>query len=382
MARKLRSETFEPNEIGVYHCMNRIVRRSFLCGWDPITKKDYSHRKKWFLTKLKRLSQLFAIDVMGYTVLSNHFHLVLRNRPDQVENMTDEEVALRWLLICPPASSRSRRKRSPTPSEAEISQVLATPDLVTELRTRLSNPSWLLRQLCQHMGIRCNAEDEMSGHFWESRFKMCRLLDEAAVLACLAYVDLNPLRAGLAEGLEDYPYVSIRDRLRTLAGEKPDPSSWLAPLELSTASRGVLFGGSKTQTKREILSLQLGTPEHERYGCLEISTRKYEALLKWLAQQSKCGAGNKPSAGQPFASEVLEQLGIEPEGFASVAIQFQECFSTHAGCPETLAKCSRSSKVCSLNKSIPNALQLERLLTSANVADGSNGSATNPIPDG
>src|SRR5690606_33941577 len=115
----------------------------------------------------------------------------------------------------------------------EIQYELHRPGRITELRSRLSNPSWLERQLDQHMGIRCNAEDQVRGHFWEGRFGMKRLLDEEAVLACMAYVDLNPIRAHAACSLEGYRHVSIGERLRTLDGQEVDPSSWLAPLALA-----------------------------------------------------------------------------------------------------------------------------------------------------
>ena len=73
------------DSVGVYHCIARCVRRAFLCGVDPYTGKDYSHRKEWILDRMRELAGLFAIEVCGYSVMSNHLHLVLRNRPDIAE---------------------------------------------------------------------------------------------------------------------------------------------------------------------------------------------------------------------------------------------------------------------------------------------------------
>jgi hypothetical protein len=72
-----------PKPSASYHCFNRIVRRNFLCGFDPHSGKDYSHRLEWLYQRLRYLARYFALDVLGYAILSNHFHLVLRNRPDR-----------------------------------------------------------------------------------------------------------------------------------------------------------------------------------------------------------------------------------------------------------------------------------------------------------
>ena len=90
------------DEVGVYHCVARCVRRAFLCGVDKYTGQDFSHRKEWILDRLRELAGLFPIEVCGYSVMSNHLHLVLRNRPDVAGQWSADEIALRWCRVFPP----------------------------------------------------------------------------------------------------------------------------------------------------------------------------------------------------------------------------------------------------------------------------------------
>lgn len=83
---------------------------------------------------------------------------------------------------------------------------------LAQQRQRLLSPSWLLRLVKQEIARRANAEDGCTGHFWESRFTSVALLDAAATLACMVYVDLNPLRAGLVRDPTASDFTSIRHR--------------------------------------------------------------------------------------------------------------------------------------------------------------------------
>lgn len=206
-----RSLAMPQEEVGVYHCFNRCVQQAFLCGFDHEKRIDYSHRKVWMREKLRRLARAFAVDLFKYSLMDNHLHLLLRNRPDLVDEWTDQEVARRWWEICPERVEQNGSAAEPQPVELE--HWLNDPDQLRELRARLSNPSWLMRVWCSYIGRRANQETGKSGRFFEERFKSVRLLDEAAVLACALYIDLNPIRACLAETPEQSEYTSVYDRI-------------------------------------------------------------------------------------------------------------------------------------------------------------------------
>jgi REP element-mobilizing transposase RayT len=88
-----RSRYVKEGEEGVYHCISRCVRRAFLCGRDVLTKRGYSHRKASLVGRLQYLASIFAIEVCAYAIMENHYHTILRIRPDLGASWSDLEVA-------------------------------------------------------------------------------------------------------------------------------------------------------------------------------------------------------------------------------------------------------------------------------------------------
>ena len=96
MGRVSRAASCPDDEVNVVHCINRCVRRGVLCGEDAVTGQDYEHRREWIRRRFEFLAEHMAVEVLGFAILSNHFHIVLRNRPDVVENWSDDDVVRRW----------------------------------------------------------------------------------------------------------------------------------------------------------------------------------------------------------------------------------------------------------------------------------------------
>jgi hypothetical protein len=157
MPRIRRRFLAEPAEIGVYHCINRCVRRSFLCGTDPVSGKDYEHRRQWLQDRLQFLAGQFGLDVLGFAVLSNHFHVVVRNRPDVVANWSDADVARRWWSLFPKRRDDDGKPKVPT--DFELQMITANPVRFAEIRQRLSSVSWFMRCLVEPIARSANRDD-------------------------------------------------------------------------------------------------------------------------------------------------------------------------------------------------------------------------------
>ena len=143
MARVNRRLVLSEGEIQVVHCVNRCVRRGFLCGTDPVTGKDYEHRRMWIRRRLEFLAGIFGIDVLGFAVMSNHLHAVLRSRPDVVKDWSDETVARRWWNLFP---QRRNQDGSPAePADTDLNALMKDAGVLKELRARLSSISWFMR---------------------------------------------------------------------------------------------------------------------------------------------------------------------------------------------------------------------------------------------
>lgn len=357
--RKARSESIFPHEIQIVHAYNQCVRQAFLCGFDKVTGKNFEHRKEWSRQRLEHLAMCFAIDVIAYTIMCNHAHQILRSRPDVAKTWTAEEVAFRWLCLSPKYDKYGNAK---PPRQSQIRAIAANRKRVEELRTRLSDISWWMRYYSHHMAVHCNREDGTRGHFWEGRFGSDVLEDDVAVLACMIYVDLNPVRAQIAASPEDSEYTSCKDRaddlrLELLKDEHGDlkltetgpqthdwerlggkHSGWLSPIEINEQVDPI---GPDPQplgtdavpacTVEEALSAALGLGSEidqnemtdlariclpRRASCkgvLPISVSRY---LQLLDEAGRCLRRDKRGSIDKSLAPILARLGFESATFA------------------------------------------------------------------
>jgi REP element-mobilizing transposase RayT len=197
-----------------YHCVSRCVRSAFLCGEDSHSGCNFEHRRGWIEERLLELAQIFAIDIAAYAVMSNHYHVVLHVDIEREQDWSDFEVAERWQRLFSGSLLSQRYCRGEELTQAEAK---AMTEVIATWRERLVSISWFMRCINEPIARAANLEDNVSGRFWEGRFKSQALLDEKALAACMAYVDLNPIRAKMAQSPESSVHTSIKRRIECAA---------------------------------------------------------------------------------------------------------------------------------------------------------------------
>ena len=287
-----------------YHCVSRCVRRAFLCGEDAASGASYEHRRQWIQDRMVALAQVFAIDICAYAVMSNHYHIVLHIDDEAATSWSGREVIERWHGLFAGTVLTQRLLRGKTLSAAEMRVV---DELVALWRGRLMDISWFMRCLNEEIARRANEEDRCTGRFWESRFKSQALLDEKALAACLAYVDLNPVRAGMAETPESSDHTAIKERIET--------------------AQTAATPNHPNQQPKHLLPF-VGYPRAEMPKGLPFRLSDYLELVDWTGRAIR---DDKRGAIPPHLPPILDRLGIDPKHWLYMTQNFESRFKGLVG---------------------------------------------------
>ena len=304
-----------------YHCISRCVRRAYLCGEDKYADKSFEHRRQWVIERMHYLASVFNIDICAYAIMSNHYHLVLHVDEQLNEGLSNEQVCERWCELYSKPVLVERWLSEQTISVAENKAALT---IIHGWRERLVDISWFMRCLNEFIARKANKEDECSGRFWEGRFKSQALLDEDALLTCMAYVDLNPIRAKMNNSVETSEYTSAYDRIHGVAfKEENNKESFL--VGLSFKKKPLLgFKGDEHEVQ-SLVSSQKGIP---------FSLLDYIELVDWSGRILR---DDKRGAIVSHHPKLLNTLGFDSKSWLSLASSFGKDYQGAVGSLEELA---------------------------------------------
>jgi REP element-mobilizing transposase RayT len=286
-----------------YHCVSRCVRRSFLCGTDTYSGQSFEHRRGWVEKRLLFLSSVLSISLCAYAVMSNHTHVVLHVDIDTALSWSVDEVLKRYHRLHQGTLLTQKYVKGEVLSPGEL---ISFAETVEVYRNRLYSISWFMRDLNEHIAREANTEDGCTGRFWEGRFKSQALLDESAVLACMAYVDLNPIRAKMDKTPETAKHTSIKKRIHAVKKNWPQSNS-LMPF--------------------------VGNHRHDMPKGIAYHLKDYCELV---AITGRCIREDKAGHIDSSPNPILKRLGLASEQWLTLTTEFEKHFCYAAGAEQMM----------------------------------------------
>jgi putative transposase len=173
------------DETAVYHVMSRTALDGFPLG---DVEKDF------MVDLIKRYSKLYLVEIFGFCLMGNHFHILVKVLPEY--KFSNEEIEKRF-------------------AKFYGGERIFADGMIPSLREKLSNLSEFVREIKVGFARYYNRRHHRRGYFWGDRFKSVIVEKGETLINCLAYIDLNPLRAGLVERPEEYRWNSLGYHLQT-----------------------------------------------------------------------------------------------------------------------------------------------------------------------
>ena len=299
-----------PDDTPYYHVTSRCVRRAYLCGKDRHTGKSYEHRRQWIEDRARILASLFSIELCAYAVMSNHYHLVVRLNPQESRTWTDDDVLSRWTSLFRGPLLVQRYRAGEQLSDVELNTVRSS---IAVFRRRMSSLSWFMKCLNEPIARLANTEDRCTGHFWEARFHSQALRTERALIAAMAYVDLNPVRAGFARTPEQSTYTSIR--IRTVKEKRKQ--------RLALAVEAAIEHGELRSFAHPIRPLMAFSAIGEGKRSRTTLPMQKAEYLKLVDITGRITVRGKRGRIDPTLAPILDRLGLSLEQWVSASTSFR-----------------------------------------------------------
>jgi len=275
-----------------YHVISRFVERQFATGTDE--------QKQMFLQLLLRQAAFSGIEVLTYCIMGNHFHLLLRV-PERPENISEKEVLRRVGKIWKPERVKALKETFKTWRKISVIGDELVEEKLARFRERMYNLPEFMKDLKQRYSKWFNFINERKGTLFEERYKSVLVEDGTALRMMAAYIELNPIRAGIVEDPADYPYsgyaqarINNRDRqrgIRTIMTDPRDPNNYDAKGKLRILPWKII------EPRYRFWLFERGREIHHRDGTQKkrgFTSDQYHAARR----ATEHGDGNIPHASQ------------------------------------------------------------------------------------
>ena len=313
---RARNSLIDLAETPYYHVINRCVRRSYLCGEDRFTGKNYDHRRQLLIDRFKLLSQVYSIDIAAYAVMSNQYHLVLHVDKRRALKWSRDEVISRWYKLFNGNILVDEYLKGKVQPSQQLDTVI---NISERWRARLHDISWFMKSLNEFIARSSNKEDDCTGKFWEGRFKSQALLDNNALLSCMAYVDLNPVRAGECHSLLTSDFTSIQERIIQHSAHKKNINNPKANHDFSI------------QQQPESLLSFIGADNSD--DGIPFGLKDYLELVDWSGRHIDLLKEGYITANEP---KIIDALQIDEDEWIESVLNFRRQYGSFAGSQNAL----------------------------------------------
>lgn len=334
---KARNEQVSLEATPFYHCYVRCVRRAFLCGVDKTTGENYQHRKQWIESRLKFLSYVYAIDICAYAVMSNHYHVVLHVDKARAQAWSKEDVVERWTQLFNGDLLVNRWLKSPELLDAAQTKAVFTQ--IEKWRERLFDISWFMRNMNETIARMANQEENCKGRFWEGRYKSQALLDDGALLTCMAYVDLNPVRASICDDLAKSDFTSIQQRLHEYAqnSSRVEPATAKYLEEGAVAKQALVESLKLNKLPQQSLMPFCGSAHTSVNRALPFTYEDYFQLVDATGRLLREGKSGNISQN---ISSIVARFGLNPGKWLEHVRHFNRRYGWVAGAVQKIRDCA------------------------------------------
>jgi REP element-mobilizing transposase RayT len=251
--RTAREKVSEGSDVGYYHCISRVINREFLLG---------SEEKEELVRLMRSYETMCGVRVVTYCVMTNHFHMLVEvpKRPSAEDLPTDEELVS--LVRTARDAYGSGTLKQDLERFRERDQDHAAEELRERFFRRMWDVSWFMRMIKQRFTQWYNKRSGRTGALWEDRFKSVLVEGAGAALTTMAaYIDLNPIRAGLVEDPGDYRWCGYAEAVagrkaareglavvvEAIRGQKVVPQRVVAEYRVAVFGRAGASGLSETR---------------------------------------------------------------------------------------------------------------------------------------
>ena len=246
---------------------------------------------------------------------------------EKARNWDQVEVIERWRKLFGGGVLIERYLAGQCKTEAELDKVT---EIAETWRTRLMDISWFMRCLNESIARQANKEDNCKGRFWEGRFKSQALHDESALLACMVYVDLNPVRAGMCETPEASDFTSIQQRLQAYQEKAADN-------EKATDSKiDKIDKKEETSANIQLNTFSGGFNTHK---CIPFDEIDYFELTDWTGRTVH---PKKRGSIPESVPSLLRRLGVSQENWIETVTGYEKHFSDFVGQEASMKDASTS----------------------------------------